>query len=61
MPVQTPEGYCYWMTFIDDATRYWVVAYLKRKSDVFAAFKSFKAYAEKALGCRFARSVMTKG
>lgn len=52
MPVQTPEGYRYWMTFVDDATRFWVVAFLKKKSDAFAAFVAFKAYAENALGSK---------
>ncbi len=40
------EGYRYWMTFIDDCTKLQAVMYLRRKSDAFEAFKTFKAYAE---------------
>ncbi|PIL30817.1 hypothetical protein GSI_06985 [Ganoderma sinense ZZ0214-1] len=40
----TPEGYLYWMV------GFWAMAYLKRKSDVFVAFKAYKAYAENCLG-----------
>ncbi|KAJ2932617.1 hypothetical protein H1R20_g4479, partial [Candolleomyces eurysporus] len=50
MSVLTPEGYRYWVTFIDDHTCFQVVMLLKRKSGVFAAFKSFKALAENQLG-----------
>ena len=48
--VRTPEGYLYWITFIDDHTRYRMVVMLKNKSDAFSAFKSFKALAENQLG-----------
>jgi hypothetical protein len=50
MPVATPEGYRYWMTFIDDSARFRVVAYLRKKSDAFAAIRAFKAYAEAETG-----------
>src|SRR5215510_3977976 len=46
LPVRTPEGYRYWVTFIDDATRLWALYLLREKSDTFHAFKSFKAYVE---------------
>jgi hypothetical protein len=36
MPVATPEGYKYWMTFIDDHTGFWAVALLKKKSEAFS-------------------------
>jgi hypothetical protein len=52
LPVQTPEGYHYWITFIDDCTRFRVVIMLKRKSDTFEAFMKFKAYAENTLNCK---------
>ena len=39
-------GYHYWVTFVDDSTRFKCAIGLKRKSDTFAAFKQFKAYAE---------------
>jgi transposase InsO family protein len=50
MSVSTPEAYRYWVTFIDNHTRFRVVLLLKRKSGVFAAFKSFKVLAENQLG-----------
>ena len=49
LPVPSPEGYCYWITFIDDCTKLQAVLFLKRKSDAFEAFKTFKAYAENQL------------
>ncbi|THH03395.1 hypothetical protein EW145_g6293 [Phellinidium pouzarii] len=49
LPVQTRHGYHYWITFIDDHSRHWAVMPLKKKSDAFAAFKHFKAYAENQL------------
>ena len=45
----TPEGYQYWVTFIDDCTSFWAVILLKNKSDTFQAFKTFKAWAENQL------------
>jgi hypothetical protein len=47
MPVRTSEGYRYWVTFIDDATRLLSVALLKRKSEALTAFKQFKTTMEK--------------
>ena len=53
LPVQSRIGaYHYWITFINDASRYWTVAPLKHKSDAFAAFKAFKALAENQLNAR---------
>ena len=47
MPVASREGAnLYWITFIDDKTRRRWVAYLKRKSDAWAAIQQFKAAAE---------------
>ena len=51
MPTPTPEGYRYWMVFVDDASRFWAITFLKQKSEALEAFKVFKAYAEKATGC----------
>ena len=61
LPVQTLEGYRYWQTFVDDKSRYLVVAFLKRKSEALAAFKQFKAYAENLLGRRIQMSRDDKG
>lgn len=52
LPVQTRNGYKYWITFIDDFSRHWAVLPLKKKSDAFAVFKQFKVYAENQLGVR---------
>jgi len=52
LPVQSSEGYCYWITFIDDCTKLKAVMFLKRKSDAFDAFKMFKAYAENQLNAK---------
>ena len=46
----TPEGFRYWVVFIDDHTRYRVVIMLRRKSDAFGAFQQFKSLAENQLG-----------
>ena len=47
LPVESRTGhYKYWVTFTDDASRFWAVIPLQKKSDTFAAFKQFKAYAE---------------
>lgn len=53
MPVATPEGFRYWMTFIDDGSRFRVIAYLRKKSDAFAAMKEFKEFAEAETGERW--------
>jgi transposase InsO family protein len=46
VPYPTFSGYCYWVTFIDDYSRYRFVLPIWAKSDVFDAFKQFKAFAE---------------
>ena len=61
LSVPTPEGYLYWMIFVCDSSRLWAIAYLKRKSDTFAAFKSYKAYAENCLGLRIKATRDDKG
>ena len=52
LPVRSRHHYRYWITFIDDASRYWAVLPLKDKSGAFAAFKQYKAMAENQLNCR---------
>jgi len=46
VPYPSFSGFRYWVTFIDDYSRYRFVLPIKAKSDVFEAFKQFKAYAE---------------
>ena len=50
MKVPTHQGYHYWVTFIDDFSRFKAVYLLKRKSETFATFKQFKAWAENVTG-----------
>jgi len=45
VPYRTFTGCHYWITFINDYSRYCFVLPIRAKSDVFDAFK-FKAYAE---------------
>jgi len=46
VPYPSFSGYRYWVTFIDDYSRFRFVLLIKAKSDIFDAFKQFKAYAE---------------
>ena len=46
----THSGYQYWVTFIDDFSRFRVVIPIKTKDMTFDAFKQFKAYAENQTG-----------
>jgi hypothetical protein len=49
LQTQTPDGFRYWVTFVDDYSRYKEVYLLKHKSDAFSAFKTFVAKAERKL------------
>src|SRR6266702_4195301 len=53
-PVKVPthQGYRYWVTFIDDFSRFKAVYLLKRKSETFTAFKQFKAWSENLTGAK---------
>ena len=42
LPVRSIEGFRYWVTFIDDKSRFWAVYGIKHKSDVFGKFKEHK-------------------
>ncbi|KAF7346238.1 Integrase catalytic domain-containing protein [Mycena sanguinolenta] len=46
MQVKSPEGYLYWVTFIDDFTEAKAVYYLRRKSETHGAFRQYKEHAE---------------
>ena len=50
MPVLSLGGYKYTATYLDDYSSFGVMFYLKKKSDEFAAFKQYKAWAERQLG-----------
>src|ERR1700761_4007116 len=50
VPVQTPDGFKYWLTFIDDHSRHWSISLLKNKSDAFTALKHYKALMENHTG-----------
>ena len=47
---QTHQGFKYWMPFVDDHSRFRVVFLLKRKSDAFAAFRTYKSWVETQTG-----------
>ena len=51
-PVKVPthQGYRYWVSFIDDFSRFKAVYLLKQKSETFDAFKQFKAWAKNITG-----------
>ena len=42
-------GYKYTATYLDDYSSFGVIFYLKKKSDEFATFKQYKAWAEQQL------------
>ena len=50
LPVRTHSGYRYWITFIDDSTRFHGVLLLKTKGEAFSAFQQLKALAENQTG-----------
>ena len=52
LPVQSSDGFRYWITFIDDCTKLKGLMFLRKKSDAFEAFKTFKAYAENQLNAK---------
>ena len=49
MPVLSIGGYKYTATYLDNYSSFGVMFYLKKKSDEFAAFKQYKAWAERQL------------
>ena len=57
----TISGFCYWVTFIDDATDHHAVTFLKKKSDPFDAFRAFKAFAENLLNAKIKELQMDQG
>jgi transposase InsO family protein len=58
---RTISGYRYWITFIDDKTRFRAVMFLKSKDQAFDAFKRYKAYAENHLSAKIQSMRIDKG
>jgi len=58
---RTISGYRYWITFIDDFTRFRALLFLKQKGEAFTAFKRFKAYAESHWGSKILCMRIDKG
>ena len=52
LPVEARQKWRYWITFICDYSRFWIVIPLRKKSDAFDAFKRFKAFAENQLNAK---------
>ena len=50
MPVLSIGGYKYTATYLDDYSSVGVMFYLKHKNEEFAAFKTYKVWAERQLG-----------
>jgi len=50
MPVQSPKGSRYILTFIDDASRYSYVYFLEKKNETFDTFVKFKTRVERETG-----------
>jgi hypothetical protein len=61
LPVQSPSGFKYWSTFIDDHTDFWAVYPMQKKSDTFTCFKHYKAYAENKQERQIAATQEDKG
>ena len=49
---KTPYGYQYWLTLVDDMSRYKRVYLMKTKGEVFSHFKDFMVEAERELGMK---------
>jgi transposase InsO family protein len=47
LPVLTYTGFCYWLLFIDDHSRYFWIYLLRKKSEMFDAFTQFNAMVKK--------------
>ena len=59
--VTSHGGYKYWVSFIDDCSRFKVLYPMKKKSDTFDCFKRFKAWAENLTGKKIKRFRDDKG
>ena len=52
VPTYSRRGHVYWVSFIDDHSRFPAVYFITKKSDVFDAFRKYKAWAENITGRR---------
>ena len=59
--VTSHGGYKYWVSFIDDCSRFKALYPMKKKSDTFSCFKRFKAWAENLTGKKIKRLRDDKG
>jgi transposase InsO family protein len=50
VPVRSRHGHFFWVTFINDHSRFPAVYFIAKKSDVFDAFRKYKAWAENVTG-----------
>ena len=60
-PVPSHQGFRYWMLFKDDHTRFRCAIPLKKKSEAFSAFKTFKTLVENLFGCKIKMTRDDKG
>ena len=61
LPVHSRRGHLYWVTFIDDSSRFLSVYFVAKKSDVFDAFRKYEAWAENLTGHRIGIPRRDKG
>jgi transposase InsO family protein len=59
--VTSHGGYKYWVSFIDDCSRFKALYPMKKKSDTFSCFQRFKAWAETLTGKKIKRLRDDKG
>ncbi len=52
VPTKSCCGNCYWVSFVDDHSRFPAVYFISKKSDVFGAFRCYRAWAENIAGRR---------
>ena len=52
VPTRSRRGHIYWVSFVDDYSRFPAVYFITEKSDVYDAFKRYKAWAENITGRR---------
>jgi len=50
IPIRSRQGHMYWVTFIDDFSHFPAVYFIAKKSDIFGAFRQYKAWAENVTG-----------